>query len=72
MPAKTTRRILKTGDSKAVALPPDWLRMFGLDIGDEVDCIYGSVVIFKPKGVSLDIDVLKKELELIERLERTK
>lgn len=69
MPAKIERRILKTGDSKAAALPPDWLRMFNLDVGDDIDLIYNSIVILKPKGFKLDAEFLRKEFDLILRLE---
>lgn len=69
MPAKIERRILKTGDSKAAALPPDWLRMFNLDVGDDIDLIYNSIVILKPKGFKLDVEFLRKEFDLILRLE---
>ena len=69
MPAKIERKILKSGDSKVTALPPDWLRMFKIGIGDRVDVLYNSIVIVKPKGFKLDADFLKKEFDLIMRLE---
>lgn len=69
MPAKIERKILKTGDSKVTALPPDWLRMFKLEIGDKIDVIYNSIVIVKPKGFKIDADFLRKEFDLILRLE---
>ena len=69
LPARIERKILKTGDSKVAALPPDWLRMFKLDIGDKVDVLYNSIVIVKPKGFKLDADFLRKEFDLIMRLE---
>lgn len=70
MPAKIQRKILKTGDSKVAALPPDWLRAFKLDIGDSVEVLYNSIVIIKPKGFPLDPDFLKKEFDLILQLEK--
>jgi len=70
LPAKIERKILKTGDSKATALPPDWLRAFKLDIGDSVEVLYNSIVIIKPKGFPLDPDFLKKEFDLILQLEK--
>jgi len=72
MPARMERKILKNGDSKTAALPPDWLRMFGLNVGDSVDVFYNSIVIIKPKHFKLDSDFLKKEFELILRLENRK
>lgn len=70
MPAKIERKILKIGDSKVAALPPDWLRMFKLDIGDSVELFYDSIVIIKPKNFALDSDFLKKEFDLILKLEK--
>lgn len=69
MPAKIERKVLKSGDSKCAALPPNWLRMFSIDIGDKVDVLYNSIVIVKPKGFKLDADFLRKEFDLIMRLE---
>lgn len=70
LPAKIERKILKSGDSKAAALPPDWLRMFNLDVGDNIDIFYNSIVIVKPQGFKLDPDFLKKEFSLILELEK--
>jgi len=69
MPAKIERKILRIGDSKAAALPPDWLRAFNIDVGDKIEVIYNSVIIIKPKSLSLDADFLKKELDLILKIE---
>ena len=69
MPAKMKRKILKTGDSKVVALPPDWLRAFKIQLGDSVDIFYNSIVFIKPRGFKLDTDFLKKEFALIMELE---
>jgi len=70
MPAKIKRKVLQSGDSKVTALPPDWLRIFKIDVGDDVELLYNSVVIIKPKGFRIDFDFLKKELDLIMRLEK--
>ena len=70
MPAKIERKILRSGDSKVTALPPDWVRMFRLCVGDSVDVLYNSIVIIKPKGFKLDPDFLKKEFDLIMALEK--
>ena len=69
MPAKIVRKVLRSGDSKVAALPPDWLRMFKIDLGDTVEVIYDSIVIIKPPHLKLDPDFLKKELDLIVELE---
>lgn len=70
MPAKTDRKVLRTGNSKAMALPPDWLRMFKIDIGDTVEVLYNSIVIIKAKNFKIDPDFLKKEFDLIMELEK--
>jgi len=72
MPAKIQRKILRSGDSKTAALPPDWLRIFNLDVGDDIDIFYNSIVIVKPKDFKLDPDFLKKEFALIMELEQKK
>jgi len=69
MPAKMERKILKSGDSKCTALPPDWLRAFNIEVGDKIDVLYNSIVIVKPKGFKLDAEFLKKEFALIMELE---
>lgn len=69
MPAKMVRKVLPTGDSKAIALPPDWLRMFKLKQGDYVEVVYNAIVIIKPPRLRLDTEFLRKELELIAHLE---
>lgn len=70
MPAKIERKVLRSGDSKVAALPPDWLRIFKLRAGDSVDLFYNTIVIIKPKGFRLDAEFLKKEFDLIMELER--
>lgn len=70
MPAKIVRKVLRSGDSKVAALPPNWLRMFKIEIGDNVDMLYNSIVIIKPRGFQLDPEFLKKEFDLILELEQ--
>ena len=70
MPAKIQRKIIKIGDSKVAALPPDWLRAFRLEAGDKVEVLYNAIVIIKPQGFPLDPDFLKKEFDLILQLEK--
>ncbi|UCE16212.1 MAG: hypothetical protein JSV12_00925 [Candidatus Bathyarchaeota archaeon] len=72
MPAKMERKILQTGNSKSTALPPDWLRMFKIGVGDTVEVLYNSIVIVKAKGFKIDSDFLKKEFDLIMELEEEK
>ena len=69
MPAKIERKILAAGDSKTCALPPDWLRIFKLGLGDTVDVLYDTIVIVKPKNFNLDPEFLKREFDLILQLE---
>ena len=70
MPSKNSRKILQVGDSKAVVLPPDWLRAMGLKKGESVEVLYNSVVIIKPLQVTIDFDALKNEWKAIQKKER--
>ena len=72
MPAKIERKVLKLGDSKVIAIPPDWARMFRIEKGDDIDVIYNAIVILKPPHLQLDLEFLKKELEIICDLEKIK
>ena len=72
MPAKIVRKVLRSGDSKVTALPPDWARMFDISIGDTVEVVYNAIVIIKPLGFKLDPEFLKKEFDLILQLEKEK
>jgi antitoxin component of MazEF toxin-antitoxin module len=65
LPAKTERKILEAGTSKAVALPPDWLRALRLDKGDTIEVLYDYIVLIKPKNVKFDLAFLSKELEIL-------
>ena len=70
MPAKIERKILRSGDSKVTALPPDWLRAFNINVGDDIVMLYNSIVIVKPKGFKIDSEFLRKEFALIMMLEK--
>jgi antitoxin component of MazEF toxin-antitoxin module len=61
MPASSERHILAIGSSKAVALPPDWLHAFNLDVGDKIEVVYNTVVIIKPVALSLANKFLHNE-----------
>lgn len=68
MPAKIDRKIIKSGDSQVTALPPNWLRAFNLKQGDTVELFYDSVVLIKPKNFKLDLEFLKKEFGILQKL----
>jgi len=70
MPAKIVRKVLRSGDSKVTALPPDWMRAFGINIGDTVEVLYDFVVLIKPKNLKLDPEFLSKELKIMAELEK--
>lgn len=69
MPSKIVRNVLQCGSSKVVALPPDWMRMMKIGVGNNVDVYYNSIVIIKPSSGKFDPELLRKELELILKLE---
>ena len=47
MPNLYQRKILRTGDSLVVALPPAWLRYYNLKEGDTVELISNDEVVVK-------------------------
>jgi len=51
------------------ALPPHWMKAFKLKVGDEIDILYNSIIIIKPKNLQLDPEFLKKEFALMLELE---
>ena len=69
MAMKIQRKILRSGDSKVVALPPNWCRFFNLSVGDTVEVYYGSVIFIVCKDTKLCEDLLIKELKLIRNME---
>lgn len=59
------RRVLTSGNSKVAALPPSWLRLHGIKPGDRVDLFYSSVVMIVPKGVKVDAETLRHEINMV-------
>jgi bifunctional DNA-binding transcriptional regulator/antitoxin component of YhaV-PrlF toxin-antitoxin module len=45
-----------------VALPPDWLRFYGLKKGDKVEILHNNIVVVKPLGLKLTLDLLMRDL----------
>jgi bifunctional DNA-binding transcriptional regulator/antitoxin component of YhaV-PrlF toxin-antitoxin module len=45
-----------------VALPPDWLRFYGIEKGDKVEILHNNVVIVKPLCLKLTLDILMRDL----------
>lgn len=72
MPARVTRKIITSGKSKCIALPPDWLRALNLDAKDTIEILYNAVVVVKPKSLKLDREFLRKEFEMIAELEESR
>jgi antitoxin component of MazEF toxin-antitoxin module len=66
------RKILKEGGSRTVALPPHWLNALGLDRGDVVEVVYNDLVLVMPIDFSVDPDSLRRELEWIMRIRKSK
>lgn len=48
------RKIVRTGTSKTVTLPKDWLEGMKIDVGNEVEVFYDSVVLIKPHDLDID------------------
>lgn len=66
MPARTIRKIQKIGCSRGTVLPPDWLRAFNLDAGDEIEIIYDNVVVVKPRGLSISPEDLMRDFKALQ------
>lgn len=45
---KDIRSLVQDGDSIAVTIPPDFLEINNLRLGDYVEVIYGDILIIKP------------------------
>lgn len=43
-PMAEIRKLIKTGDSTAVTLPPSWLKRYGLKAGDRVAVVTDGIV----------------------------
>ena len=51
MPYKSTRKIIRIGETSfAVILPIGWLRYYGLGYGDSVEVIANGSIKIKPAG----------------------
>ena len=64
MPLKLERKIIEVGGSLSVTIPPGWFSAYNLTPGDKVDVLVNSVVIVKPKSLSMDVDLVARELQL--------
>jgi len=65
VPARSTRKVLSNGDSKAITIPADWAKAYGIEIGDTLEVLYGSVIIIKPVDLEIDLEVLLREFSPI-------
>jgi len=50
IPSIYQRKLLKSGDSVVVALPPSWLRYYHLKVGDTVEVVSNNDVIVRIKA----------------------
>jgi antitoxin component of MazEF toxin-antitoxin module len=67
---RVKRKIISVGSSKSVTIPPAWLSSHHLTSGDVVDLIIGSVVVVKPASLSIDPQLLVREIGLALQLEK--
>jgi len=70
MPGRTDRKIIPTGTSVAITLPPHWLRALKIKKGDEVEVLYNFVLLIKPKNIAIDFAFLEKELQMLAKLDK--
>ena len=64
------RRLVKTGSSSTINLPPDWLRTLKLKAGDSVELLCDSVVIVRRKEIEFDVEMLKTEIDTLGKIAR--
>jgi hypothetical protein len=64
MPARFSRKVLRTGSSRCAALPPWWLDVYGLGSGDFIEVYCDSVILIKPPLLKIDVSLLKHELDI--------
>ena len=64
-PTISKRTIIRVGDSSAITIPPEWLKLAGLKIGDEVILVGDNELRIAPHS-----DKLARELH--KRLEERK
>ncbi|HXQ91960.1 MAG TPA: hypothetical protein VN739_03070 [Nitrososphaerales archaeon] len=65
MPIKSDRKIIQVGGSKVVALPPGWLSAYNLRLGDTVELFADSLLFIKPKALTIDSQLIRRELRLL-------
>lgn len=66
MVGKTERKIRQSGDSKVVGLPPDWLRFYGLEVGDKVEMFaLQGIVIVMPKHVKINSERIEEDIHFL-------
>jgi antitoxin component of MazEF toxin-antitoxin module len=67
---KTVKKLLKIGESAAITLPPDYLKKFNLEPGEDyVEIFYNDLLIVKPlpKGkLEAQHRKLKRDLRVME------
>lgn len=59
------RKIVKTGSSKTITLPGDWLKGMNIDVGSEVEVAYDSVLLIKPQNLEIDEYFLLKQFRAL-------
>lgn len=70
MPLKSERKIIEVGGSRSVTIPPSWLDAYGLRLGDTVEVFADSLLFVKPKNLVLDLDLIRRELQILAVLEK--
>jgi len=68
MPAQAKRKLMKLGSSAVIAIPPDYRKYHHLNLGDEVEILYDSLVLIIPMNRK---HLLIEKKELIDALLRS-
>ena len=70
MPIVLERKLVKTGTSTTINLPPDWLRTLKLGVGDVVELLCDSVIVVRRKDLEFDAEMLKREIDTLHQLNK--
>jgi antitoxin component of MazEF toxin-antitoxin module len=67
MPIVSFRKIIRTGGSRTVALPPAWLNALDLKLGSVLLMVADGVILITPPGMKLQPKQLDPLIEVINR-----
>ena len=67
MPIVNMRKVIQAGGSKAVALPPAWLRALNLDLGSDLLLVADGAILIVPQNMRLQSKSLEHLVQVVNR-----